>query len=76
MDAAQAAKLDAIYGRVRPRFMTLRDLPAEERPKARERISADVRARISDILTPEQKPATPPWPPKAAGRRPRAAAST
>ena len=36
--------------------MQLRDLPAEERAKARERISADVRARIGDMLTPEQKP--------------------
>lgn len=55
MDAAQAAKLDAIYEAARPRFMGLRDLPAEERGKARERISADVRASISNILSPEQK---------------------
>lgn len=55
MDAAQAARLDAIYESARPRFMALRDLPAEERPKARERISAEVRARISDILNPPQK---------------------
>ena len=39
----------------RPRFMTLRDLAPEERPKARERIMADLRARIGDVLTPEQK---------------------
>jgi hypothetical protein len=55
MDAAQAAKLDAIYESARPRFMALRDLPAEERPKARERISADIRARIGEILAPPQK---------------------
>jgi HlyD family secretion protein len=53
---AQLEKVDAIYADVRPRFMQLRDLPAEERPKARERISADVRARIGDLFTPEQKP--------------------
>jgi HlyD family secretion protein len=53
---AQLEKVDAIYADVRPRFMQLRDLSAEERPKARERISADVRARIGDLLTPEQKP--------------------
>lgn len=53
---AQLEKVDAIYADARPRFMQLRDLPAEERPKARERISADVRARISDLLTAEQKP--------------------
>ncbi len=53
---SQLEKVDAIYADVRPRFMQLRDLPAEERPKARERISADVRARIGELLTPEQKP--------------------
>jgi len=53
---AQVEKVDAIYAESRPRFMQLRDLPAEERPKARERITADIRARIGDVLTPEQKP--------------------
>ena len=53
---SQLEKVDAIYADVRPRFMQLRDLPAEERTKARERISAEVRSRIGDILTPEQKP--------------------
>ena len=53
---SQLEKVDAIYADVRPRFMQLRELPAEERPKARERISAEVRARIGDLLTPEQKP--------------------
>lgn len=55
MDASQAAKLDAIYDAARPRFMTLRDLPAEERSKARERISADMRAQIQQILSAPQK---------------------
>mgnify|MGYP002776198397 FL=1 len=53
---AQVDKVDAIYADARPKFGTLRDLPAEERPKARERITADIRARIGDLLTPEQKP--------------------
>jgi HlyD family secretion protein len=53
---SQLEKVDAIYADVRPKFMQLRDLPAEERNRARERISAEVRARIGDILTPEQKP--------------------
>ncbi len=52
----QIEKVDAIYAEARPRFMQLRDLPAEERPKARERISAEIRARVGDLLTPEQKP--------------------
>ncbi|MBI5275994.1 MAG: efflux RND transporter periplasmic adaptor subunit [Burkholderiales bacterium] len=52
----QVEKLDAIYADARPKFTQLRDLPPEERQKARERIMADIRARIGDILTPEQKP--------------------
>jgi HlyD family secretion protein len=53
---SQVEKVDAIYADARPKFATLRDVPAEERPKARERITADIRARIGDLLTPEQKP--------------------
>lgn len=56
LSPAQAEKVDAIYAEARPRFMTLRDLSAEERPKARERISAEIRARIADVLSAEQKP--------------------
>jgi HlyD family secretion protein len=52
---AQVEKVDAIYQEARPKFATLRDLSAEDRPKARERITADIRARIGDLLTPEQK---------------------
>lgn len=52
----QQTKVDAIYAEARPQFMTLRDLAPEERSKARDRIMADTRAKIGDILTPEQKP--------------------
>ena len=55
LGAEQATKVDALMADARPRFMTLRDLAPEERPKARERIMADLRARIGDVLTPEQK---------------------
>lgn len=55
LDATQAAKLDAIYADMRPRFMQLRDLPPEERPRARERLMAEIRARIGEQLKPEQK---------------------
>lgn len=51
----QVAQADAIFSEARPRYGQLRDLTAEERPKARERISADVRARIAELLTPGQK---------------------
>ena len=56
MPQAQADKLDAIYAANRPKFMTLRDLPEAERGRARERISADIRAQIETILRPDQKP--------------------
>ena len=52
----QMAKVDAMFADTRPRFGALRDLAAEDRPKARERILADLRARIGDVLTPDQKP--------------------
>jgi len=55
LDTAQTQKVDAIYTEARPRFMALREVPEAERPKARERITADIRARIGDVLTPEQK---------------------
>lgn len=51
----QAEKMDAILADARPRFMQLRDLPEAERGKARERITADIRARITEILDPAQK---------------------
>jgi HlyD family secretion protein len=56
MPQAQADKLDAIYAANRPKYGALRDLPEAERGKARERISADIRAQIETILSVEQKP--------------------
>lgn len=55
LSAAQTEKVDAIYTGARPKFMQLRDVPEAERGKARERITADIRARIAELLTPEQK---------------------
>ena len=55
LTAQQIAKVDAIFAESRPKFMTLRDLAAEERPKARDRILADMRAKIGDVLGAEQK---------------------
>jgi HlyD family secretion protein len=56
LTADQQAKVDAIYAEARPKFAALRDMAQEERGKARERITADTRAQIGDLLTPEQKP--------------------
>ncbi len=56
LSPAQIEKVDAIYADARPKMMTLRDLPQEERGKAREKITADIRAQLRDQMTPEQKP--------------------
>jgi HlyD family secretion protein len=64
----QIEKVDAIYADARPRFMQLRELSPDERPKARERITAEIRARIGDVLTPEQKPRYAALVSEAAGR--------
>ncbi len=53
---AQIEKVDVIYADARPKMMTLRELPQEERGKARERITAEIRAQLRDHMTPEQKP--------------------
>ena len=55
LSPSQLERIDAILGEARPRFGELRTLPEEERGKARERILADLRQRIAELLTPEQK---------------------
>jgi HlyD family secretion protein len=52
----QKEKVDAIYAEARPKFMQLRELPEADRSKARERITSEIRARVGDVLTTEQKP--------------------
>ena len=52
----QIGKVDGIFASARPQFAALRELADKDRPKARERIMIEVRARIADVLTPEQKP--------------------
>jgi HlyD family secretion protein len=55
LDAAQQAKLDAIFDAMRDKFQAARDLPEAEKGKAQERNRAEVRERVSALLTPEQK---------------------
>jgi HlyD family secretion protein len=55
LDADQQARLDAISAELRPKFMALRDLPEEERAAAREKVSAEMRSKITAILTPTQR---------------------
>ncbi len=56
LSPAQQTAVEAVYADARPRFMALRDLPEADRPRARERVMADIRARIGALLTPEQAP--------------------
>ena len=56
LTAEQQAKVDAISADARPQYSALRDMAAQDRTKARDRITADTRAKIGDILTAEQKP--------------------
>jgi HlyD family secretion protein len=55
LSTAQAEQVDAVFAAVRPRFGELRNLPEDERAKARERILADVRAQVGEVLSPEQR---------------------
>ncbi|GAB3763703.1 hypothetical protein GCM10028796_17680 [Ramlibacter monticola] len=64
----QVARVDAIYAELRPKFAQLRELAEEERGKAREKLLADIRARIGEVLTPQQKPRYQALVAEAAGR--------
>ena len=56
-DETQKAKLEQIFDDVRQKMMALRDLPKDgDRRKAGERLRADSRARVMEILTDAQKP--------------------
>jgi HlyD family secretion protein len=55
LDAEQQQRLEPIFAEVRNKFMGLRDLPDEARAKASGAIRAELRAKIEDVLKPEQK---------------------
>ncbi len=55
LDAEQQQRLDPIFAEMRNKFMGLRDLPEEARAKQSTSIRADMRARVEEILKPEQK---------------------
>jgi HlyD family secretion protein len=55
LDAEQQQRLEPVFAEARNRFMGLRDLPEEARAKAGTAIRAELRARIEDVLTPDQK---------------------
>lgn len=55
MNADQQQKLDNLFAETRPKFAAMRDATPEDRPKVRERIMAELRAKINDFLSAEQK---------------------
>jgi HlyD family secretion protein len=55
LTASQQTAVEGIMAQVRPQMMALRDLPEADRAKARERVMADMRSQIADLLSPEQK---------------------
>jgi HlyD family secretion protein len=55
LDAQQQQRLEPIFAEMRNKFMGLRDLPEEARGKQSAAIRADMRAKIEDLLKPEQK---------------------
>lgn len=56
LDAEQQQRIEPIFAEMRNKFMGLRDLPEEARAKQGTAIRADMRARVEEILKPEQKP--------------------
>lgn len=55
LDADQQAKLEPIFADLRQKLGAMRELPEADRARAGERARADMRARITEILKPEQK---------------------
>lgn len=55
LDEEQQKKLDSILAQLREKFAAARNLPDEARGKAQAAARADSRARIEEILKPEQK---------------------
>ena len=55
LDNDQQQKLDAIFAGMREKFMALREMPEADRTRASERNRAEIREKITAILTDEQK---------------------
>jgi HlyD family secretion protein len=55
LDEQQQQRLDPIFAETRNKFMGLRDLPEEARARQGAAIRAEMRAKVEDILKPEQK---------------------
>ena len=55
LDAEQQQRLEPVFTEARNKFMGLRELPEEARAKAGAALRADLRAKVEDVLKPEQK---------------------
>jgi HlyD family secretion protein len=55
LDADQQKRLEPVFAEMRGKFMGLRDLPEEARAKTSSAIRAELRAKVEDVLKPEQK---------------------
>jgi HlyD family secretion protein len=55
LDADQQQRLEPIFAEMRGKFMALREMPEDARAKAGNAIRAELRAKVEDILKPEQK---------------------
>jgi len=55
LDEEQQRRIEPIFAESRNKFMGLRELPEEARAKAGGAIRAELRAKIEDVLKPEQK---------------------
>lgn len=55
LDSDQQGKLENIFAGMRDKFRAARELPVAEKTRAQERNRAEIREKISLILTPEQK---------------------
>lgn len=56
LDEEQQRRIEPIFAESRNKFMGLRELPEEARAKAGGAIRAELRAKIEEVLKPEQKP--------------------
>lgn len=70
LTAEQKPKLEAAFAAMRDKFMAVRQAPEAERAKLSERNRAELRERINEFLTPEQRKRYAEMMAESAGRQP------
>jgi len=76
LDEEQQRRIEPFFAESRNKFMGLRELPEEARAKAGGAIRAELRAKIEEVLKPEQKPRFAEIAAELAGRSGSGAATT